>query len=181
MADVVSRAIASNYRLAVNTGDYPPAEWLINPSGLDPLLAGDVPSQYWKYTPDGEDIEEMTQAEKDAVDQAAADAETEGNRTEAKSQTVRKDGLGVSFRSELTERNTRDNYLANRVLELQQVVDAIINSTGAADTIRQAAASVPLSQTQTRSREEALSDYNDRVDTGEDDGGLPASARKKVK
>jgi hypothetical protein len=52
-------------RASVNTPDYDPAEWLINPN-LEAMSS--VPVKYWKVA--GDALAEMTQAEKDAVDAA---------------------------------------------------------------------------------------------------------------
>ena len=56
--------------LSVNTPDYSEDDYLINPAGLVTLQSGDVPSKYWKLNVGGDDVEEMTQAEKDVVDAA---------------------------------------------------------------------------------------------------------------
>jgi hypothetical protein len=55
---------------SVNTPDYDPLFWLINPPGLDILLSTAVPVRYWKVV--GDDLAEMTQPEKDVVDTNAA-------------------------------------------------------------------------------------------------------------
>lgn len=71
MANVVNRTTVE-YIKSVNTPDYSPAEWIINPdlSALD-----DVPHRYWKVV--GDDVVEMDQAEKDAVDAAIAEKQHE--------------------------------------------------------------------------------------------------------
>lgn len=65
MATVVHRT-TFEVRRSVSTPDYPTAIWLINPQGLQGLINASVPSRYWKIV--SEDLEEMTQSEKDAVD-----------------------------------------------------------------------------------------------------------------
>jgi hypothetical protein len=60
MANVIHRT-TGEYRLSVNTPEYDPAVWLINPQ----LPAG-VPQKYWKV--DGDRVVEMSDSEKDAVD-----------------------------------------------------------------------------------------------------------------
>lgn len=69
MATVVNRTTFQIIDSA-NTPDYDPALWLINPPGLDTLLASAVPVKYWKVVSD--DLAEMTQPEKDVVDTNAA-------------------------------------------------------------------------------------------------------------
>jgi vacuolar-type H+-ATPase subunit C/Vma6 len=51
---------------SVNSPDYDTISWLINPPGLDALLIGAIPTRYWKIVDD--DLAEMDQTEKDAVD-----------------------------------------------------------------------------------------------------------------
>ena len=69
MATVVNRTTFQIVE-SVNTPDYNPVSWLINPPGLSTLLAGAVPVKYWKVVSD--DLAEMTQPEKDVVDTNAA-------------------------------------------------------------------------------------------------------------
>lgn len=68
MANVLNRT-SLEYLQSVNDPDYPDPPWLHNP---DMTAVATVPSRYWKLT--GDAVEEMTQAEKDAVDAAIAAA-----------------------------------------------------------------------------------------------------------
>ena len=71
MARVINRT-TKQVLTSVNTPDYPIADWIINPTPPD------CPSKYWNIV--GDDVLEMSQAEKDVVDQSeqdAADAWTE--------------------------------------------------------------------------------------------------------
>jgi len=61
MSDVVNR-VTGELKKSVNTPDYPTADWIINPD-LSSLTS--VPNKYWKVS--GDDVLEMTQAEKDVV------------------------------------------------------------------------------------------------------------------
>ena len=70
MAHVVHRTTVE-YRTSVNTPDFDPQDWIINPD-LSALL-GIVPRVYWKVS--GDSVLEMSQAEKDARDAAIAAAE----------------------------------------------------------------------------------------------------------
>jgi hypothetical protein len=69
MSSVIKRTPNSvgvyEFRQSVNTPDFDPVEWLINPDTS--LLVG-VPTIYWKVVVDN--VEEMTAAEKSAVDVA---------------------------------------------------------------------------------------------------------------
>jgi len=66
MSDVVNK-LTGQYLTSVNTPDYDPVDWLINP---DLSAVAGVPQQYWKVENDA--VVEMDQAEKDAVDAAMA-------------------------------------------------------------------------------------------------------------
>lgn len=62
MADVLHRT-TKDFKRSVNTPEYDPATWIINP---DLSAVQGVFRKYWKI--DGDTVSEMTQAEKDAVD-----------------------------------------------------------------------------------------------------------------
>lgn len=64
MSDVVHRTTVE-YRQSVDTDDYSPVTWIINPD-LSALTS--VPQKYWKVS--GDSVLEMNQTEKDAVDAA---------------------------------------------------------------------------------------------------------------
>lgn len=64
MANVLNRT-SLEYLPSVNTPDYPEAAWIRNP---DLTAVANCPKKHWKIV--GDDVVEMTQAEKDAVDAA---------------------------------------------------------------------------------------------------------------
>lgn len=64
MADVIHRTTLEQ-RFSIHTPDYDPGTWIINP---DLSGVSGVPKKYWKI--DGDNVVEMTQPEKDAVDAA---------------------------------------------------------------------------------------------------------------
>jgi hypothetical protein len=66
MADVLNRT-TKELRRSVNTPDYDPAEWIIDPDLS--AVAGFAP-RYWKIT--GDVVSLVDQAERDAVDAALA-------------------------------------------------------------------------------------------------------------
>lgn len=76
MSDVVNRTTCE-YLKSVNTPDYPVEDWIINP---DLSALEEVPQKYWKI--DGDNVLEMTQAEKDAVDEAIEAARIEDLKTQ---------------------------------------------------------------------------------------------------
>jgi hypothetical protein len=53
---------------SANTPDYSTDDWLVNPASFDALVSGSVPRKYWKVNATDDDLEEMTQTEKDVVD-----------------------------------------------------------------------------------------------------------------
>lgn len=67
MSSVINRTTLA-YKTSVNTPDYSETEWIINP---DLSGVSEVPQKYWKIV--GDDVVEMDQAEKDAVDAAIAE------------------------------------------------------------------------------------------------------------
>lgn len=69
MSEVINRTTLE-LKDSVNTPDYPVAQWIINP---DLSGVASVPKKYWKIV--GDNVEEMTQAEKDVVDAAEAAAD----------------------------------------------------------------------------------------------------------
>jgi len=80
MANVVNKT-TMQLVLSANTPDYPSADWLHDPASLGSLIAANVPSRYWKLS--GDDIAEMSQSEKDAVDSALAAEQLTADRESA--------------------------------------------------------------------------------------------------
>lgn len=87
-------------------------------------------------------------------------------------------GTPHAVRAELADRNTRDNYLTTRLIELQSRCDyletqitAIKNSVGPADNIRAAIATAypTSSATATRTRADARTSWRDAVNAGDGD------------
>ena len=76
--------------------------------------------------------------------------------------------ISVQSRAELGERNTRDNYLITRIIELQDALLAIKASTGAADNIR-AAIPASFSPSATKDRATARQDLKDEINSGGSD------------
>ncbi len=76
--------------------------------------------------------------------------------------------LGVQARALIDLLNKRDNFLTNRIIELQDALAAMKASTGAVGNLRDA---IPASfmATNTRPRADAIQDYKDNIDTGDAD------------
>ena len=68
MANVLHRTTLQ-YRASVNTPDFDPAVWIVNP---DMSAVANVPPKHWKVT--GNTVSQMTAAEKTAKDKALQDA-----------------------------------------------------------------------------------------------------------
>lgn len=159
MADAVNRT-TKEYRQSIHTPDFPVEDWIINPNLS--AVAG-VENKYWKIS--GDVITEMNASEKQAVDDAEAAAQTTANRAEAVANPDEVTGIGVRVRALIELFNKRDNYLVNRIAELQAAFDSVKASSGPADNIR---AAIPASwlATNTRTRPEAIQAYKDDINAG---------------
>lgn len=68
MANVLHRTTLQ-YRASVNTPDFDPSVWIINP---DMSAVANIPQKHWKIV--GDKVSQMTAAEKIAKDKALQDA-----------------------------------------------------------------------------------------------------------
>jgi hypothetical protein len=165
MASVLNRT-TKEFRGSVNTPDYDPADWIINP---DLSAVSGEPNKYWIIDPPGSDTVRLaTPAEQAIIDQAIADATTQRDRTAGAGAADDPGAVGMQNRSLIEVFNQRDNYLINRVLQLQQAMDDMKASTGAADSIRDAIPATFL-PTVTRPRNDAIQAYKDEIDSGNAD------------
>lgn len=165
MADVIHRTTLE-FRGSVHTPDFPEPAWKHNPN-MTAVAA--VPSRYWKAPPswDGDvGPVEMTQGEKDTVDAAEAAARLATNRAEAAAvpdDTVT--SLGWESRALIELLNKRDNFLTNRLIEIQDTLVAIRDQTFGTQARQNVAAGFPLA-TNTRTRADAVSDYKADINAG---------------
>lgn len=74
--------------------------------------------------------------------------------------------LGVEQRAMIQLLNKRDNYLTNRIIELQNRVQAMLDSTGGVANMRSDGLAVPISATSTRPLADAKQDYRDDINAG---------------
>ncbi len=103
------------------------------------------------------------------------------NRQQAKEVADDTTKVGMEVRALIETFNKRDNYLVNRIIELQNTVGAMINSVGNLQEMKDAgatAAAVAFPQTQatdatdhfqtsaTRPKSDAVQDYKDEIDSG---------------
>lgn len=168
MADVIHRTTLTFVR-SVNTPDYPEPVWKWNPN-MDGVAG--VDRRYWKapasWIGDVGPLE-MTPAEKVAADAAFDAALVAANRAESRAAPEDEETpIGWQARALIELLNKRDNYVTNRVSELQGALDAVKASSGPADNIRDA---IPASwmATNTRARPAAIADYQAIIDAGEAD------------
>ena len=129
-------------------------------------VAGE-PSKYWTIT--GDIVTLKSPAEQAIVDAALDAQKTQEDRDTVIAAPDNPDALGVEIRALIQLQNKRDNYLTNRIIELQDRVQAMCDSTGAAANIRTAGLTVPISATNTRTRVEAIQDYKDDTSAGVND------------
>lgn len=171
MANVLHKtAVPVDYRESVNTPDFPEVDWFINP---DISAVENVDKKYWAR-PLTDPVTEMTQAEKDVIDASEAAQAVDDARAEATApiadDATSANGLGVRTRAEIEGRNKRDNYLVNRIIELQAALDAMKATSGNAQNIRDA---IPASwmPTATRPRSDAIQDFRASINNGDVDAG----------
>ena len=98
-------------------------------------------------------------------------AEHGGDATQTKRRQAREkidDAIDIKERALLLNANKRINWLTNRVLELQEDLQAIKASSGPVDNIRAAVRASYLA-TATRDLPGAIQDYKDDIDAGDAD------------
>ena len=166
MANVIHRTTLE-FRRSANEPDFPEPTWKWNP---DMAGVAGVPEKYWKAPADwdagGAGPVEMTAPEKAAVDAVLDAALVALNRNESTAAVdTTAQATGWSHRALIAVFNQRDNYIINRLEEIQLALDAVKASTGPADNIR---AAIPASwlATATRDRPAAIMAYKDEISGG---------------
>ena len=151
---------------AIDAADLPePAGNYIQDPNLSAVTG--QPRKYWVITGDVVSLA-------DAAGQTAADAaEATEENTEHRAQNVanvdNRTSVGMQTRALLENANKRINWLTNRVIELQEDLQAIKASTGAAQNIRDAIRPNYLN-TATRPLPDAVQAYKDEINSGDADG-----------
>ena len=164
--DVLNRTTKA-YRRSVNTPDFPTVDWIHSPD-MSAVTGWD--SKYWIIT--GDIVTLMDLAARDAVDAAEDADELADNRTGAEEAVDDSASEGMAMRAQIETYNKRDNYLINRILELQAHVislqDAIANSTGGVANTRTDVGALDLSTsaTATRTRAETVTAYTAEITSG---------------
>jgi len=165
MSDFLNRTDLTVYVRSGNDPDYPDPPWMeVPPGSANATLIATVPGRYLKIT--GDVLSEMDAGEKATVDAAEAAAQAATAKTDALADPdLTLADVGFRLRSLIELFNKRDNYLANRILELQEDLQAIKASSGPADNIRAAIRPSYLA-TQTRARPAAVSEYKANITSG---------------
>ena len=151
---------------SANTPDFPVIDWIINP---DLSAVGGFPSRYWIIT--GDIVTLMTPAERAAVDLAISDAETLANRAAAVAALSTPADVslsltdGIQLRELIELFNKRDNFLTNRIIEIQNAL-LLVESTGGNANNRLNTLPTNYLATNTRTRAEAITDYTDDINAG---------------
>ena len=164
MSNVLNRTTKQFLR-SVNEPDYPTSAWIHNPD-MAAVTKQDGTferEEYWTIT--GDIVTLKSPAEQAIVDAAIDQATTVSQRNEA---ADKPDQPNSDTRCEIEARNKRDNYLINRIIQLQDAMDAMKASTGAVANMRDAIPAVFL-PTNTRTRAEAIQDYKDDTSAGVND------------
>ena len=102
------------------------------------------------------------------IDAATAEAKTVTQREQAERAPDIVGANGMSARSIIEIFNKRDNFLTNRIIQLQDAMDAMKASTGAVQNLRDAIPATFL-PTNTRPRNDAIQDYKDEISSGDAD------------
>jgi len=166
MASALNRT-TKEFRLSVNTPDYPVGDWIINPDMS--AIIGFAPI-YWIITGDVVTLQDA--AARTATDAVLADLQLLEIQVESQAPlAIGPDEIGMRLRALIELFNKRDNFNTNRIIELQNRVQAMLDSTGNADAMRTDGLAVSISATNTRTRPAAVADFKAIIDNAEVDGG----------
>jgi len=160
MSDALHRTTKVLF-VSVNTPDYPTATYIINP---DLSAVTGWANKYWEIT--GDVVTLMDAAARDAVDAAIAAQLITDTHAELTNEVDGALPLGVDIRALLQNANRRSNYIINRLVEMQNRVQAMLDSTGGVANMRVDGLAVPISPTTTRPLPEAIQAYKDDISAG---------------
>ena len=166
-ADWITNAMLDEW-LAANGLTGTPADTILEPLEVqsEPLKSTD--RKYWKVNTGGI-VEVMTVPEQTQIDSeilAARIIQAQVNaESDADDQTA---GGGHRLRALIEIFNKRDNYLINRIQELQAQFQEIKATTGGTSNIRAAIRS-SYSPTNTRPKPDVVQEYRDEINSGNAD------------
>lgn len=124
------------------------------------------PIKYWKVN--GNLVELQSAGEQIITDSTIDSDRVDSNRV---TNILEPDSLqheGMRVRALIQLLNKRDNYLVNRIIQLQDTLLAMKATTGAAQPMRDAVPSSFLAS-QVRPRDDAIQDYRDDINAGVND------------
>lgn len=159
MASVLNRT-TKEYHPSANTPDFPVADWIINP---DLTAVAGEPRKYWIIT--GDVVSLASLAEQAIIDAAIDTTRRNRDRAQASGAADDPQAVGMQNRSIIEVFNQRDNFLVNRIIQLQDAMDAMKASTGAIGNLRDAIPATFL-PTATRPKGDAVQAYKDEIDSG---------------
>ncbi len=166
MANVLNRTTGAAYpyrkdlRLSVNTPDYDSADWIINPD-LSAVQAFD--SIYWSIS--GDTVSVVDAATRAARDTEIANQQQIEKRSDAAAEPDDPAVSGVQLRAIVELFNKRDNYLVNRIEEIQQALTNIRDQVLGSQARQNVPSNFPMA-TNTRTRAQAIQAYKDDINAG---------------
>lgn len=164
MATVLNRT-TTELRQSVNTANFSDTDWIINP---DLSNVYGTPTKYWIIT--GDVVTLMTAPQMAVVDATEAAAEILSHREGASTEPDEVDDYeNVRVRGLIELLNKRDNYLTNRIIELQERVQAMLDSSGNLSNMKAAGSAINISATNTRGYQAAVTDYQEDINAGNQD------------
>ena len=126
------------------------------------------PNKYWIIT--GDVVTLMDAAARAAVDAAELTQQLVDERAIAVALvSASPSEAGVRERAMIELHNKRINYVINRLIELHDRVQAMLDSSGGVANMRSAGLAVSISPIATRPKPAAVTDYEDDISSGAQD------------
>jgi thioesterase domain-containing protein len=124
------------------------------------------PNYYWitQAFPD-DTVTLMDQAARDAVDAQRAADKLAADRAGAIALNTEEGSGGMHIRELFEVFNKRDNYMVNRIIELQNALVTLVQAAGNANARIDTLPASYLA-TATRTRQDAIQDYEDDINAG---------------
>lgn len=132
------------------------------------------PEKYWIVpTPTGDAVTLTTNITptflRDAIDAAEDAAIVASQRAGAIANTTELSDLGIQVRALIELFNKRDNFLTNRIIELQARGQAMLDSVGGVGNMRTDGLAVSISATATRTKAAAITAFAADINAGNQD------------
>ncbi len=167
MANAVSRAAPHVYvPVFADPVSHPTAAWILDADLTAVTISFGVlwATKYW--TVSGDSVLLLDQAGRDAVDAAEAAARVTANRATSEA-AVDETGepVGWELRALIEVFNRRDNFLVNRIAEIQAALDTVRDTPGNAGARLDTLPANWLA-TDTRTKPDAIADYKTEISSG---------------